>query len=96
MKSFNLIVLACAVVVRAEKESGHVEKFKSYQPTFSGAYVKPKIVEREHGFFKNNRKNDNIHVFSDRLGETFVECNNVNSLQIRLNQEVFIIINVAK
>ena len=30
MKSFNLKVLACAVVVRAEKESGHVEKFKSY------------------------------------------------------------------
>ena len=45
---------------------------------------------------KKNRKNDNIHVFSDRLIETFVECNNVNSLQIRLNQEVFIIINVAK
>ena len=45
---------------------------------------------------KNNRKNDNIHVFSDRLSETFVECNNVNSLQIRLNQEVFIIINVVK
>ena len=53
-------------------------------------------MEREHGFFKNNRKSDNIHVFSDRLGETFVECNNVNSLQIRLNQEVFIIINVVK
>ena len=51
MKSFNLIVLACAVGVRAEKESGHVEKFKSYQPKFSGAYVKPKNVEREHGFF---------------------------------------------
>ena len=45
---------------------------------------------------KKNRKNDNIHVFSDRLSETFVECNNVTSLQIRLNQEVFIIINVVK